>query len=209
MDLYFACNCRYRRKRGISYINGPIKDAKVVACPFCGVSTSSEEMLEDDMYRVFFKCFTCENFAIASRSVKLVTKEEVEKMHPHIFVTDDVRFHVTKIHKIVSISTRELMSFATPKYMTNDDILEFYDNLKKFGYENKVDVDGFVCFDVADKFLKDNKLAKKYKIEYAESIKNANLSLRVNDYSLSNIPFSGAILVTFVDENDDENIQLV
>ena len=204
MDLYFAYNCMiYRRRWGTDYIDEPINGAKVVACPFCGVSTSSGEILSNNVDYVYFKCFTCERFALSSRSIIRVTKEEVEKSHPHLFVADDVRFHLTRIYKIVSITTAELMRFTKSKYMTNDDVIAFYSDLKKFGDENKVNVDGFVDFDVADKFLKSNELAQKYKIEYSR-IANEYLYLPINDYSLSNIPFRGTISVTFVDGNDDK-----
>lgn len=145
--------------------------------------------------------FTCQTVALSSQATKPVTKEEVEKSHPHIFVADGVKFYLVKIYKIVSITDIALINFAGPEIVTNNDVLTFYSDLKKFANENKIDV-SFIDKDIADKFLKNNELAQKYKIEYFEKAENSHLSLRIDSYSLTDIQFDNIISVTFIGEYD-------
>ena len=209
MYLYLAHkNSRHEltnSRHELTYICGTVSNIKVVACPFCGVSTSSGERLSIFTAHLIFRCFTCQVIALSSQTTKPVTIEEIENLHPHKFVADDANFYLVEIYKIISMTDVILIGFTWPDVITNDDVIAFYSDLKKFGDENKVNV-RFIGRDIADKFLKDNELAQKYKIEYSEKAEKSYLSLRIDSYSLTDIPFDNIISVTFIDEYGYETV---
>lgn len=84
---------------GSIYYGRAINNIKVVACPFCGVSTSNGEMVRayKGGYVILFGCTTCRKMAFATERTKLVTKEEVERLYPHQDY-DDVVFHLVELH---------------------------------------------------------------------------------------------------------------
>lgn len=112
--MYLYLSSRY----GLTYIRETVSNIKVVVCPFCGVSTSNGEILSIHIANSMFRCITCQIVALSSQTTKPVTKEEVEKLHPHIFVADGVKFYLVKIYKIVSITDIALINFAGPEIVT-------------------------------------------------------------------------------------------
>lgn len=182
--------------------NVMIKDTKVVAYPFCGVSTSNGEIANSFASRsILFKCSTCEKITLSARYAEIITKEEIEKLHPQHDYTNDVVFYSVKLYRIISISINSLCRFSMTKDITNDDVIAFYNDLEKFGNENKIDINYQIDCHFANKFLKDNELAKKYEIKYLGDY-GKHLAVRIDSYSLSNIPFRGYTIVKYV-ENDD------
>ena len=182
------------------YVLGNIK---IVACPFCGISTSNDEIITVTKcgYYLLFRCLTCQKAAFSKQYLQLATKKEVEKLHPHNSIADDMTFYVAKLHEIDSVSCTALRQFSSTKDIINDDVIAFYNDLEKFGDENKIDVNCGIGGDIAAKFLKDNDLAKKYKIEYIGNNYGNYLELRINDYCLAHVPIHDTIDVTLTEDH--------
>lgn len=181
---------------------------KVVACPFCGVSTSSGEVITITIVRMLFRCFSCQKIAFCIENIKVITKEEVERLHPQCSVANNT-YYSMKICKIISMSCMALCKFSKPENITDDDVIAFYNNLKKFGNENKIDINYDIDKDIAHKFFKGNDLAKKYEIEYTGyNGDNKYLSLRVDSYSLSSIPFGGNIVLYLIGKNSNSAVSM-
>lgn len=199
MNLYLAAEKpAYLQVDWASYT---MPGVKVVACPFCGVSASNEGLvtITSCVSCLLFQCLTCQKAACAVLLRETIEKKEVEKIYPHDVIADNAAFYVSKLYKIESVSCSALRKFTSTEDIPNDDVLAFYNDLEKFGCENKIDVHK-IGSDIADTFLKDNELAKKYKIEYTPGYSSRHLVLHINDYSLSNNPFRCSINVVVMTE---------
>lgn len=171
---------------GLIYFPESINNIKVVACPFCGVSTSNGEKMLDCRVQVRFECLSCNAVAFSTPTTKIVTREEVENAHPHNSITDaNAVFHLVKLSMIFWVSNELLLSFSTSENITNDEVVAFYNNIEDFKRENSIDVE--LDNESANKFLRHNELAKKYDIKFGAGVKG--LSLDVDCYNLADVNF--------------------
>ena len=201
MDLYFS------RKKEIRIQLDWHNSVKVVACPFCGVSTSTGEIITviSWTYYLLFQCLTCQKTAcLLTTLIEKIEKKEVEKNYPHDSVADNAEFYMGKLHKIDSVSCTALRPFCTISDISNDDVITFYNDLEKFGHDSKIDINDQINDGAANKFLKGNKLAEKYNIRYGQWSDGEHLVLRINDYYLSSVPFRGYMIVTCGYKNDND-----
>lgn len=211
MNLYFAYRGKYGSINGYNVREAlraanrdyVLSNIKIVACPFCGVSTSNGEVITVTKcgYYLLLRCLTCQKAAFSKQHSQLVTKEEIEKLHPHNVIADDVTFYLASLHEINSVSCTALRQFSSTKDIPNYDVIAFYSDLEKFGDENKININCDIDKDIAAKFLKDNDLAKKYKIEYIGDNYGNYLELHINDYSLTYIPIHSTIDVTLTKDH--------
>ena len=186
---------------------------KVVACPFCGISTSNGEKLTVTIPRDFllFRCLTCQKAAFSVIHAEVITKKEVEEVHPYNTITDDVGCYSVKLCKIISVSANILRNFYTTLDVPNTDVIAFYKNIETFTYENKADINNHIDADAANKFLKGNKLAEKYNIKYrwraGDKVRQdypdvGILGLSIDGYCLSDFTLRGEIIVDIMIENN-------
>ena len=177
----------YRANRfGLIYDGKAVNNIKVVACPFCGVSTSNGEKMYELRDHVQFRCSSCGAIAFSTNITEIVTAETVKSACPYNFVPDDAVFHLVKINIIVRISNSALLRFSTEAEITNSDVIEFYNNIEDFKKKNNIDAK--FNRETVREFLRHNQIAKKYDIGYEKS-RDTILSLRVYSYNLTDVNF--------------------
>lgn len=185
MNLYFECknDCNiveYSPHKAYCYVSNTLK---VVACPFCDVSTSSGEVIEltDGRNCLMYKCFTCKKTAFAEVPAKTISREEVEKLHPHCSIHTNMTYYYVELYNISSLMGSALMNFFIKKGITIDDACAFYKNSAKNSRSNNI------ISDYNINYISDTKIG-----EYLE--------LAINDYSISDIPIDGAVYVIFTNK---------
>lgn len=164
MKLYFEC------KNGCNSPYGTYTGVKVIACPFCGVSTSSGEVIEltDGRNCLMFKCFTCKKTAFAEVLAATIPSDEVEKLHPDCSIYANMTYYYVELYNISSLIGSALVNFFIKKGITTDDV----------------------------KNSRSDNIISDYNINYVEDRENGEyLELAINDYSISDIPINGAVYV--------------
>ena len=86
-----------------------LSSAKVVACPFCGVSTSNGEMLitQKNSPDIYFWCMSCDAKALSDGEMYEISKEKFELANPCVRTSENYHFAYIKlgfVTKLVNIT---------------------------------------------------------------------------------------------------------
>lgn len=148
-----------------------------VACPFCEILTSCDVNVKIYGGRNgYFWCMSCGAKSICDRSITSIDSDDVENVYPYCPALElkNAIFYTTKLRFVTELSGHRMgYLFQTENTIKSRDIVRFFVELENCGLD-------------VEKYVKNNKIARKYKIVPTRFIdKEKMLLISVNNYNLN------------------------